>query len=201
MKLLVFSDVHSQKKYIDILIEKAKKEKPDFLICAGDLADWGENLIGLAKEFDHLNIPMILIPGNHEEAEEDIKKISEQTKNIIYLHSGSYELNNIIFFGYGGGGFSRIDKQFERIIEKFKKTIKDKKVIFVTHAPVYETKTDYVPGVGHVGNKSILKAIKDINPVLVVCGHIHDSAGKVDKVGNTVIVNPGPVGKIIDLEF
>lgn len=201
MKLLVFSDVHSEKRYIDPLVKLAKKEKPDFLICAGDLADWGQNIVGLAKEFDKLDIPMILIPGNHEENEEDLKKLIKETKNIIYLHSGSYEVNDIIFFGYGGGGFSKIDPVFERIMNKFKKTVKDKKVIFVTHAPVFETKTDYIPGLGHVGDKSILKAIKEIKPILVVCGHIHDSAGTVDRVGDTVIVNPGPVGKIIELEF
>lgn len=201
MKLLVFSDVHSQKKYVDSLVKTAKEEKPDFLVCAGDLADWGENIIGMAKEFDKLEIPMILIPGNHEEDEEDLKRLVKETKNIIYLHSGSYNVNDVVFFGYGGGGFSKIDYKFERIINKFKKTIKNKKIIFVTHAPVFETKTDIVPGIGHVGNKSILKAIKEIKPILVVCGHIHDSAGKVDKVGDTVIVNPGPKGKIIELEF
>jgi len=201
MKLLVFSDVHSQRKYIDILIEKAKKENPDFLVCAGDLADWGKNFIEIVKEFDSLKIPMILIPGNHDEDEEDVKKISKETKNIIYLHSSSYELNDLIFFGYGGGGFSKVDEKFERIVEKFKKTINDRKVVLVTHAPVYGTKTDYIPGNAHVGNKSILKVVKDINPLLVVCGHIHESAGNIDQIGNTILINPGPIGKIINLEF
>ena len=49
--------------------------------------------------------------------------------------------------------------------------------------------------------ESILKAIKEVNPLLVVCGHIHESAGNIDRVGNTILINPGPVGRVINLEF
>ncbi len=36
------------------------------------------------------------------------------------------------------------------------------------------------------------KLIEDIKPLVVLCGHVHESRG-IDKLGSTVIVNPGPL--------
>jgi Icc-related predicted phosphoesterase len=37
-------------------------------------------------------------------------------------------------------------------------------------------------------------------PKLVVCGHIHGSAGQIEKFGETTIINAGPAGIVWDLE-
>ena len=100
--------------------------------------------------------------------------------------------------GYGGGGFSMVDKEFEKISKKFEKEIKknkDKKVILVTHAPPYKTNIDRIIE-DPCGNKSIKNFILKVKPNLVIAGHIHECAGKEDKVGKTEVMNPGPYGKI-----
>jgi Icc-related predicted phosphoesterase len=43
----------------------------------------------------------------------------------------------------------------------------------------------------HAGSKSLRRFIETIQPRLVVCGHIHESAG-IDTIGGTRLVNPGP---------
>ena len=104
-----------------------------------------------------------------------------------------------LFMGYGGGGFGFTDKNFEKIAERFKRLIReDDKVILVTHAPPYGTKTDKI-GKEHCGNKSIRKFIEKEKPDLAICGHIHECAGKEDKIGKTKIVNPGWKGKILEI--
>jgi Icc-related predicted phosphoesterase len=50
-----------------------------------------------------------------------------------------------------------------------------------------------------LGSKAILKAIEDKQPVLAVCGHIHESWGKESQVGETEIVNLGPSGRLFNL--
>ena len=52
-----------------------------------------------------------------------------------------------------------------------------------THAPTY-TKVDKI-GKNPVGNKSIRNFISEAKPDLVVCGHLHENAGKKDKIGKT----------------
>jgi hypothetical protein len=196
MKLLAFVDVHGNKRALKSIISKSKKKNPDLLICAGDISLFGRDLKKIISQFKKLDKPLIILPGNHEEGE-NLRKICSKFKFIIYLHKASYKINDYLFFGYGGGGFSMKDKGFERLSEKFRKTIKKEKVILVTHAPVYRTRLDIIPGLGHRGNKSIRRFVKKVKPVLVICGHFHENNGVVDTLGKTIIMNPGPYGKII----
>jgi Icc-related predicted phosphoesterase len=73
------------------------------------------------------------------------------------------------------------------------------KTILVTHAPPHKTKLDEMREGYHVGNKSIREFIEKAKPSVAVSGHIHETFEKVDKIGETVIVNPGPGGAIIDI--
>ena len=50
-----------------------------------------------------------------------------------------------------------------------------------------------------VGNKSYTSFIKKHQPDVVLCGHIHENAGKEDKIGKSRILNPGPTGMLINL--
>ena len=36
--------------------------------------------------------------------------------------------------------------------------------------------------------------IKEVQPLAVVCGHIHEGAG-IEKIGDTVVINPGSLGE------
>ncbi len=198
MRLLVFSDVHGDEEVIERIIKKAKKHDPDFLICAGDLTMLGRNLENLLYKLNKLNKPLMIIPGNHEE-DNELKKVCKKYKFIIYLHKACYEINDFLFFGYGGGGFSREDNQLDRIVSQFKKRIKNKKIIVITHAPPYKTELDRVPSLGHVGNKSITNFIKEIKPKLLISGHIHECIGKSDRIRDTIIVNPKRFGEIIEI--
>jgi Icc-related predicted phosphoesterase len=169
------------------------------MVCAGDISDWGakekETLDALAKA----KKPMILIPGNHE-FEDSLRELSKKYDYIIYLHKGSYQFDKYLFFGYGTGGFAERSKDFERTAKQFKKTIKKKNTVtLITHGPPYGTKLDFLPGLGHRGCKSIMDFIKDVKPVLHISGHLHETSGNTEVIGNTVLVNPGPNGKIIEL--
>jgi hypothetical protein len=43
-----------------------------------------------------------------------------------------------------------------------------------------------------VGSYSVREFVKRVKPKLVLCGHIHEAVG-VDKIGDAMVVNPGPV--------
>ncbi|MBT3395139.1 hypothetical protein HOA59_00275 [archaeon] len=199
MKLLVFTDVHGHNSSIKSIIKKAKKEKPDFLVCAGDLTDWGRGVKKVLKKFEELKIPLLLISGNHEESI-DLRKISSKFEYVIFLDNGSYEFEDFIFFGYGDGVFATKDKYFEKISKKFISSIdRKKKLIFITHVPPYKTKLDLLPLIGHSGNESVKKFVLKHKPRLVLCGHLHENFGKKEVVGNSLILNPGPDGKIVKI--
>ena len=200
MKILAFVDVHGSLKALKKIKEKSKKA--DIIVCAGDISIFENNLDKLLHQLNKLKKTVLIIHGNHED-ENDLKELSLLFDNIHYIHKKSFVKENYLFLGYGGGGFSMIDKDFNKVSKKFKKTIEkfnqeNKKIMLVTHAPPYKTKIDRVSGES-CGNKNIKKFILKCKPDLVISGHLHENAGKEDKVGKSIVINPGPYGKIINI--
>ena len=198
MKILAFSDLHSDKNKLKALIQKIEKENPDIIISAGDITNFSRNLKEIISEFKKIKKILLIIPGNHETAKQ-IEEISDN-KQIISIHKRSFEINNVIFLGYGTGGFSKKEEEFENISKRFIKTIKKgSKIVLITHAPPYGTKIDFIPGLNHCGCISYTNFIKENKPLLHICGHLHETWNTEDKIGNTLIINPGPGGKILSI--
>ena len=195
MKLLAFVDTHGSKKAMEQIKEKSKKV--DMTVCAGDVSIFGQNLKEHLRFFEGLKKPFVIIPGNHESMEEMDEGLSG-FNNFIFLHGTVMEVEDYVFMGYGGGGFSKADKRFEHFVKMFRPRIKGKKVILVTHAPPYHTKLDHINGES-AGNKSIREFIDKYSPMLAISGHLHENADKMEKIGKTVVINPGPYGKIIEV--
>jgi hypothetical protein len=200
MKILCFVDIHGNIESLKKLVERAKKDDIDLVICAGDISVFGDKLGKLIEICSKIKKPFLIIHGNHE-SEEEISKACRPFNNCINIHKAGFSGADFTVLGYGGGGFSKIDKKFEKVSKVFKKIIKEKgkeKIILVTHAPPYNTKVDMI-GKNPVGNKSIRDFITEVKPDLVICGHLHENAGKQDKIGKTLVINPGYKGKIITL--
>lgn len=195
MKVLCFADTHGIKKAILNIVKNSKNA--DIVLCAGDLSDFGKKLEEHLKALSKCNCSVLLVNGNHED-EKEMRKICGKYENLTFLHKGSFEYKGYFFFGYGGMGFSQRDTGFELTAKQFIKTLKkDSKIISLTHAPPYRTKLDYRTGFNYVGNQSLREFIEQIQPVLHVCGHMHENMGKHDHIGKTVVINPGPKGKLI----
>ena len=196
MKILAFTDIHESKTKIENIIKEAKNV--DLLICCGDFTYFSHDIKGVLTTLNKLDKPILLIHGNHEN-EDEVAILCKKFKNIKFIHNKVYYLGNFAFFGHGGGGFSHKDKELDMLSKDVKKKIdKTKKLIFLTHAPPYGTKLDNHPFHGHVGCQSITKAIMELKPIIHLSGHIHETEGKKDKIGNTISLNPGK-GKIITL--
>jgi hypothetical protein len=198
MKLLAFTDIHGSNHLIDEVAKKFKSKKINLGICSGDLTIFGDGLNKVLTKLNRIKIPILVIPGNHEEIV-DLRKACAKYKNIIYLHKGVYEINGYAFFGFGTGGFSKRDKEFEKISRKVERKVKGKKIILITHQPPYKNKLDYLDFFDHVGNKSFKDFIVRNKPVLSVSGHLHENFGKMDKLGKTILINPGPLGRVIEV--
>ena len=54
-------------------------------------------------------------------------------------------------------------------------------------------------GVEHWGSSGVMKAVKEFQPDLHICGHIHETHGIEEKIGKTKVINVGKTGKIIEL--
>jgi Icc-related predicted phosphoesterase len=198
MRILAFIDLHGSLSAWKKIKKKAKSA--DVIVCGGDFTIFEQGIEHFIEEFDNLKKPFLLIHGNHEE-EELIRHVCHKSENLFFLHKKHFIKDDILFIGWGGGGFSQTDKEFEKYSKKFKELIdkhKDKAVVFLTHAPPYKTKLDGISK-DHVGNKSFRNFIKENNIDLSISGHLHENEGKVDKINKSTVINPGRDGKIINL--
>ncbi|MDR1747957.1 MAG: metallophosphoesterase family protein, partial [Spirochaetaceae bacterium] len=67
-------------------------------------------------------------------------------------------------------------------------------LILLIHQPPMDTKLDTIASGVHVGSQKIRDFIGQVQPLLSVSGHIHESAG-IDTIGSTVVVNPGSLAE------
>ena len=201
MKILAFTDIHGSKLALKRIGQKIKKQNPDLLVCAGDVSVFEQGILGIFRGLNKIGKKIVIIHGNHEESGTFIK-LSRQFRNIVFIHKNHHIENGVLFLGFGGGGFSATDREFERIAHgKFRKIIgnnKDKKIILITHAPPYGTRLDKI-GRNHCSNKSITSFLKKNKIDYLICGHLHENFGKEDRIKQTVIMNPGPFGKIVEV--
>lgn len=192
MRILAFVDMHGSLRAYRKIAQKAKRV--DLIVCAGDISFFEQNIPQIVKKLRDIKKPILIVHGNHE-TKEVMNLLS--SGNMKFIHKKIHKHKKYNFLGYGGGGFSLTDKEFERWTKKIKKGIRN--IILVTHAPPHGTKVDRIIET-HCGNKSITKFIKKNKPKLVICGHLHENAGVEDKIGKTRVVNPGPFGKVINLK-
>jgi len=193
--LLAFVDTHGDERSLKKV--KKKAARADLVLCAGDITIFENKMKSMLREINSFNKPVLIVHGNHE-AEDRLKKECEKHKNLIFLHKKFYEKENMVFAGYGGGGFSLKDKKFEKFSERIKKKRIGKKLVLILHGPPYGNKTDLIMG-EHAGNKSFRNFIKQEKPLVVICGHLHENKGVQDKLGKSLVINPGPEGKLIEV--
>lgn len=193
MKILAFSDIHGNINFLNKIYKKSEKENPDIIICAGDILNFWKYSNEIKQLIHKLNKLTLLIHGNHED-QRLIEKFS--SNRILNIHKKVINFKNFNFIGYGGGGFEQENKKLEVYFNKIKNKLDN--WVFVTHAPPFNTELDLIYDY-HVGSKSIREIIERFNPRLNICGHLHENFYIDDRIKKTIIINPGPEGRIINL--
>jgi uncharacterized protein len=200
MKFLTFVDLHQDKDVLRKLVTRAKKSDIDFILAAGDVSDFGRGLREVLEAFSKVGKTMYFIPGNHEE-HMDWEKMIAKYPYVINLHRQDIKIDDYVFLGYGGGGFAQEEAEFRKIARNWYGQYHGKKIVLVTHGPPFLTKLDWLEHLDrHVGHKDYRKFIERIEPKIVICGHLHETAGLTDKIGKTKLLHPGWDGLVIELK-
>jgi Icc-related predicted phosphoesterase len=196
MRIAYVVDVHDRFDSVPQALEQIGYV--DVLLVGGDLTNAGtpadaEHAIGLWKPL----VPRVLaVAGNM-----DSPAIDERLAELGVAIDGRGELIEDV----GIGGISAAprshmhtpyeldDDEIERRADTALAAIRGARVrIFCPHAPPYDTECDRLTSGEHVGSPVLRRLIEREQPDVVFCGHIHEARG-VDFVGETRIVNPGPV--------
>ncbi|MCB0164053.1 MAG: metallophosphoesterase family protein [Anaerolineae bacterium] len=199
MKLLLFSDLHANEAAAQHLVTLARSV--DIVIGAGDFGNLRRGIdtaIGMLTAIDK---PAVLVPGNAESTAE-LAAACRAWPSAHVLHGTGVEIEGVPFFGIGGGipvtPFGSWSYDFSE--DEARRLLADCPAVgvLVTHSPPKGVVDLSSRGV-NLGSVAIREVIEQQQPELVVCGHIHESAGQQAKIGNSVVVNAGTTGIIWEM--
>lgn len=203
MKVLCFSDLHCDRASARSLVEQSSDA--DLVIGAGDFANQHRGLADTLDILCEITKPAVLVPGNGETFDE-LRKASSTWESATVLHGSGVTLEigstPLPIFGVGGGipvtPFGAWSYDFDE--ESATNLLQDcpSDGILVVHSPPIDT-VDHDSSGRIRGSQSIRDCVERCHPKLVVCGHIHSDWGKRTHIGDSLIVNAGPKGVMIEL--
>ena len=162
----IVSDVHSAIKPLEAAFERFKQEKVDKIICAGDIAGYGEDeLIQTVRLFEQNEC--LLVSGNHDE-------------------TSSPELSE---------GYEKELLQFLESLPKYQCLEIEGKRIYLVHASPPDNQHGGIKLLDKDGllmpeqKKYWEKELTDFNYDVLIVGHTHQVFS--EQIGDTLVINPG----------
>jgi Icc-related predicted phosphoesterase len=200
IKILAASDLHGDSKVTRKLALRAEKEKVDLVVLCGDLTGFNDGK-DLIRPFKEKNQKVLILPGNWDSfATTDFLA---QLYNVTNIHGYSAVYEGVGFFGAGSastalGPRSGIsENELWKTLEKAHSGLKGiEKKIMLTHMHPSGGISEQV---GFKGSSSIVRAVEKFKPNLLLHGHIHETFGTEDKIGDTRVINVGPNGVVLEI--
>ncbi|MBN1144431.1 MAG: metallophosphoesterase family protein [Bacteroidales bacterium] len=195
MNVIALTDLHGRKNILTALAPEL--ESADLLLLCGDNTHFGKQ-----KEMEEIvnglrgKISAIYaVTGNcdYPEAEKYLTREGISLNATVKKHAG-YTLvglsGSLPCPGKTPNEYS--EEEYEAILGALSIPAGEP-LLMVSHQPPFNTLNDAVSPGFHVGSKSIRKFIEKYQPLVCFTGHIHEGRA-VDRIGDTLVVNPGPSG-------
>jgi Icc-related predicted phosphoesterase len=198
MKVLVFSDIHSDLGALSSLMEM----ETDYYVAAGDLVNFAHGLEKVGEILKPRGKRVWVLPGNHE-SERDIARLCADY-GLNEFHGRSFELQG---FHVAGLGYSNItpfrtpgeysESELAMRLRTFERL---KPLVLICHCPPRNTPLDGAIEGSHFGSDAVRDFIESQQPSFFLCGHVHESAGVSCTLGKTRAANVGKRGYLLDFD-
>ena len=180
MRVLHLSDVHGDLEKLDRLLEKVGVGNYDLVVVTGDFESV-EAVERLADSSER----MLAVTGNMDDSEvEEVLR-----KRGVLLDGEIVEIGKYAFAGIGGRS---VYKSVVSVAKRLLSESVGRPLVLVTHYPPAGVKVDLAFARIHIGKGVVRELLEEAKPVLCLCGHVHEARG-IDRLGETLLVNPGPL--------
>ena len=207
MRLFCFSDLHNDLGAGKRLGGEALVANVDLLISAGDLAVDGRHDPQLYRELAWAGRPVFAIPGNHDR--DGPYRVASAAAGWFDLDGRVIEQEGFWFAGHGfavsTGAYSGPDasRQSEdpfltQLLAQLEAMPRER-IILVTHLPPWGTLAARDHKFIDRGNVQLQEWVERRQPLAVICGHVHHPEASMERLGETLVVNPGPHGQMLVL--
>jgi Icc-related predicted phosphoesterase len=197
MKLLFFSDIHSDLKALDRLLSV----EADYYFAAGDLVSWARGLDSAGEVLRRRAGQTFVIPGNHESAA-DIAALCDKY-GLTDLHGKHVSAGGACIAGLGYSAPTPFHTPGEYSEEEMAAHLEAlapaRPRVLVCHSPPKETRLDRAGEGRHFGSAAVRTFIERHQPEYFFCGHVHEAEGVQESIGQTMGVNVGKRGYLLEL--
>ena len=199
MNVLCFSDLHRDVGAAAALVAQAAEA--DLVVGAGDFANQHRGIGDCLDLLAAIDQPTILVPGNAE-TEQELVKATAAWSAAIVLHGRGTTLDvdgrTIDVWGVGGGipitPFGQWSYDFDEDQAAAMLHGCPAGALLVTHSPPIDS-VDRDSSGKIRGSRAIRNCIETQQPKACVCGHIHSDWTRRVHIGQTEVLNAGPVGQ------
>lgn len=190
MHIVYISDIHGKFDALKGL------PKADLLLVGGDFTQFG-TLDDFKEAVRHVksNFPdFMAVAGNLDVPEAD-NFLREE--GLLLEPSSVWQRENLKFAGIGGANKSPFGTPYEwddaDMAARLAHFMPGQIDVLVTHAPPFDSGADVIGSGISVGSKAVRELVERIQPLAVLCGHIHEARG-IYSMNGLPVVNPGPFG-------
>lgn len=177
-------------------------ETVDVVVGAGDFANARSGISKCIDILRQIRVPTVLVLGNNESLKE-LLDACRSWAGVHVLHGVGIDIAGQHFFGLGGGipvtpfgswSWDFSEEDGEALLENCPPG-----AVLVSHSPP-KGAVDVSSSGRSLGSNSLRNAVTRLKPKLVVCGHIHASAGQRAMIAETPVINAGPQGIVYRLD-
>jgi Icc-related predicted phosphoesterase len=173
----------------------------DVVIGAGDFANARRGISTCIEILKQIQKPTVLVPGNNESYDELVAACSGWSSAVV-LHGTGTDMEGVPFFGIGGGipitPFGDWSYDFSEEAASRLLSTCPMGAVLVSHSPPKGVADRNSSGTS-LGSTAVREAVVRLKPRLVVCGHIHSSAGQRASIDGSLVINAGSAGILYDV--
>lgn len=199
MRFLLFSDLHCDHDAAARLV--AMSADADVVIGAGDFGIQHRGVVEMIEALSPITCPAVIVPGNGETPKE-LESACKAWPSAHVLHGSGVQIDGVDFWGLGGGvpvtpfgdwSYDLTETEARDLLSGCPDN-----AVLVTHSPPRDA-CDLDGTDTPLGSLAIRETIVRHRPHLVVCGHIHASWGRRANIGDSLVINAGPSGTLIEV--
>ncbi len=201
MKVSIFSDIHGDTG----ALEKIIAQPADVYIAAGDLSTFGKGLDRCGEIMKPLGEKVWVLPGNHE-SHDDTRAFCERFGFFDFhrqIRALKSERGATQWAGLGYSNITPFNTPGEYTEEEIAKALAPfdnlKPLYLVVHFPPQGTRLDEFAAGKHAGSPTLREWVDRVQPLYLFCGHIHECAGRGDRLGATKALNVGKKGYTVEV--
>jgi len=194
MRIVCITDLHGDPASLDRILADAGPA--DVVLLGGDITNFGtpnaaEFLVRRAQQ----HCPHVwAVAGNCDSQAIDERLaglgVSLFGRGVMHQQAGLYGVSAMP--PWTGTMYELSEDEIGRALWSGRQQLAQPQwEIVLSHPPPRDTLLDRTRRGEHVGSRAVREFVEQVQPALLLCGHIHEARG-VDRLGVTTLVNCGP---------